>query len=66
MFVNMLHTEELPEAVMAAGGEIPADEIEAGLQSAEVQSSPELVESLQSEARDHAIRVGLQRRERRV
>ena len=64
IFVNMLRAETLPEEILAADGDIPMAQVHAGLEAAGIHATNSLVESLQAEARDHATRVQLQRRER--
>lgn len=64
IFVNMIQTETLPEEVLAADGDIPVNEVREGLEAAGIHANDSLIESLQAEARDHATRVQLQRRER--
>jgi anion-transporting ArsA/GET3 family ATPase len=65
VFVNMQTTEELADGALASDDPVPASEIRAGLAAAGITArNPTLVSALRQEARDHAIRVQLQRRER--
>jgi anion-transporting ArsA/GET3 family ATPase len=64
IFVNMLQREELSDALLASGGDVAVDEIRGGLVDAGIKPTETLIKDLQAEARDHATRVGLQRRER--
>jgi anion-transporting ArsA/GET3 family ATPase len=64
VFVNMLQQEQLSEATLATGGKISVDNLQTDLERAGLAATPELVDSMASEALDHTIRVNLQRRER--
>jgi anion-transporting ArsA/GET3 family ATPase len=64
--VNMVRNSPLDDDALALAvkEKLPAGEISKGLRSAGVAAGKELVATLTAEARDHAIRVGLERENR--
>ena len=59
----LLRTADL---AAAAKGRLPRDEVAAGLEAAEVGVRPAAVDALLHEAADHAVRVALEKTQRRV
>jgi anion-transporting ArsA/GET3 family ATPase len=64
--VNMVRNSPLDddELALAVKEELPTTELSKGLRSAGITSSKDLVATLVAEARDHAVRVGLERENR--
>jgi len=65
VFVNMQTTEELSDEALGSSDPVPQELIRAGLIAAGItHSKAALVQALGQEAKDHATRVQLERRER--
>jgi anion-transporting ArsA/GET3 family ATPase len=67
VIVNMVRRSPLDDdtLALAAKEKLPANEVAAGLAAAGLPDDDETVAALTAEARDHAIRVGLERENRR-
>lgn len=65
--INMVRHSPLDDEALtlAAKSKLPASELAAGLTAAGLRVDDGLVEALMSEAHDHAVRVGLERENRR-
>lgn len=64
--VNLVREAVLPVRRLAAAGkgDLDADQVSEGLAAAGLSATPEVVEGLLAEARDHADRLALEKRER--